>query len=61
MSDAQKPRLVSIDGDPATVIQPHTFKKSGKKGWFSQQNTVLDGKPATIQVMIYPTEQPPQP
>jgi hypothetical protein len=59
MSNAQKPRVVSIDGVPATVIQPRTFEKEirgtkrVRQGYYSQQRTVIDGKPATIQVLVY--------
>ena len=49
----QQSRLVTIDGIPATVISPRIFKKSGKLGWYSQQPTVIDGKDATIQVLVY--------
>ncbi len=47
------PKVVSINNNPATVIQPHTFK-SGRKGWYSRQNTMIDGKQVVIQVMVYP-------
>lgn len=53
----RKPRLVKIDDEPVTVITPRKFK-SGRSGWFSQQTTVIDGKPAMIQVLIYHTEKP---
>jgi len=46
------PKLVKIDDMPLTVVSPRQFK-SGKQGYYSQQPTVIDGKDATVQVLIY--------
>ena len=59
MSDFRTPRLISIDGQPLTVVAPREFKKTirgnerTRQGYYGQQRTVIDGKPATVQVLIY--------
>ena len=59
------PRLISIDGQPLTVVQPREFTKTRqhpgqeepvtvtRQGYYSRQQTVIDGKPVTVQVLIY--------
>ncbi len=43
--------LISVNNEAVTVVSPKLFK-SGKTGWFGQQKTMIDGKPARIQVII---------